>query len=321
MESLLDTVRASLPQRHEQVMIAVAKDGATASKTYGAAAGADGEIGSITKGLTGLLYAQALARDEIDSTTTLGDLLDLGDSPASALLLGDVAIHRSGLPRLPEFPKETSMRTRVKAMKRDGTDPYGDTLDEWLAFTRNTRLRRARFRYSNLGYSLLGHALAKAADKPYATLLDERVLRPVGMHDAYVAVTPSDLRASALGGKAKNGTSQSAWTGEGIAPAGMVRATASDLEALVQGLAGITELPGADALEPQAKGQPPTQVGAAWMITPARGRMVTWHNGMTGGFASFVGADRDAGIAVGIMTAVAADVTHYGFKAIDSVLA
>ncbi|MDE0573569.1 beta-lactamase family protein [Demequina sp. B12] len=321
MDSLLDDVRRLLPPRHTQVWVAIAKDGATASRTYGVDADADGEIGSITKGLTGLLYSQALARDEIDSTTRLGDLLDLGNSPAAHLLLGDVAIHRSGLPRLPRFDRDKPMRARVKAMKKDGTDPYGDSLDEWLAYARATRLKRARYRYSNLGYSLLGHALAGAAGQPYAALLDTRVLRPVGMHEAYVAASSTDLRTTAVGGVSKKGVSQSAWTGEGIAPAGMVRAGADDLEALLRGLAGITELPGADALEPLAKAQPPSLVGAAWMTTPARGRTITWHNGMTGGFASFVGADREAGTGVAVMSAVASDVTHYGFAAIDSVLA
>ncbi|WP_062076673.1 serine hydrolase domain-containing protein [Demequina globuliformis] len=318
MDDLLTAVHDLLPARHDTVMVAVAKEGRTAHATFGAPDGSDGELGSITKGLTGLLYAQALARDEIDSMTRLGDLLDLGNSPAAQLLLGDVAVHRSGLPRLPHFDRDKSMRARVKAMKRDGTDPYGDSLEEWLGFARQTRIKRRRFRYSNVGYSLLGHALAAAAGTSYGALVQERVLTPVGMHGAYVAAAPSDLRASALPGTAKNGDVQSAWTGEGIAPAGMVRGTAGDLEALVQGLAGITELPGADALEPVAKAQAPSMVGAAWLVTPARGRIVTWHNGMTGGFASFVGADREAGIGVGIMSAVASDVTHYGFAAIDA---
>ncbi|WP_061960684.1 serine hydrolase domain-containing protein [Demequina flava] len=318
MDDILASVRDLIPDRHERVFIAVAKDGQTAHRYFGAPEGSDGELGSITKGLTGLLYQQALVRDEIDSGTRLGDLLDLGESPVGGLLLGDVAIHRSGLPRLPAFAKDKSIGARTKAMKRDGTDPYGDSLDEWLSFARATRVKRARFRYSNLGYSLLGHALASAAGAPYAELLQSRVLTPVGMHDAYVANVPNDLRAGALAGVSKRGVTQSAWTGEGIAPAGMVRATGADLEALVQGLAGITELPGADALEPMAKAQPPSLIGSAWMVTPARGHTVTWHNGMTGGFASFVGADRDAGVGVGIVSAMAADVTHYGFAAIDA---
>lgn len=65
-----------------------------------AAPGADFEIGSISKGITGLLYADALDRGEITPTTRLGDLISLAGTPVAQLTLGSLAVHRSGLPRL-----------------------------------------------------------------------------------------------------------------------------------------------------------------------------------------------------------------------------
>jgi CubicO group peptidase (beta-lactamase class C family) len=62
---------------------------------------ADFEIGSISKGVTGLLYAVTLERGEIGPSTTLGELLPLGDVPAAGVTLASVSTHHSGLPRLP----------------------------------------------------------------------------------------------------------------------------------------------------------------------------------------------------------------------------
>ena len=51
-------------------------------------ADADFEIGSISKGITGLLYADACARGEIGPDTTLGELLPLGGCAVAGLKLG-----------------------------------------------------------------------------------------------------------------------------------------------------------------------------------------------------------------------------------------
>src|SRR5690554_4687673 len=60
----------------------------------------DYEIGSVSKGLTGLLYAEAVTRGEVTPSSTLGDFLPLGAEVAD-VTLGALATHTSGLPRLP----------------------------------------------------------------------------------------------------------------------------------------------------------------------------------------------------------------------------
>ena len=48
---------------------------------------------------------------------------------------------------------------------------------------------------------------------------------------------------------------------------------------------------------------------------PVTGRTVVWHNGGTGGFTSFLGVDRQAGVAVVVLSAVGApdETTPAGF--------
>jgi CubicO group peptidase (beta-lactamase class C family) len=228
MDDLFAQVHESLPRRHHTVLMASYAGGFGAHRTFGASEEADAELGSLTKGLTGLLYAQALERGEVTSTTLLGDLLDLAPSDLAEAPLADVATHYSGVPRLPTITSGRRQWSRTWGMWRRGQNPYGDTTPGFLTQARDTNLDKPGvFNYSNLGYALLGHALARASARDstaapvdYARLLRERVTRPIGMHGAYVAEAPDDLSTVALTGTSVSGKPQAAWTGAGIAPAG-----------------------------------------------------------------------------------------------------
>ncbi|WP_084102640.1 serine hydrolase [Demequina sp. NBRC 110051] len=343
MEADLDAVCALLPRRHDRVLVAVARGDESAWRAFGVDEGADAEVGSVAKGLTGMLYASALASRDVRTDTRLGDLLDLESSPAAEVTLGSLSTHTSGLPRLGPTVEGPSALARQWALWRKGANPYGEDIDGLLAEARAASVGKAKFRYSNLGFSLLGHAVAAALGMGYPAALRSRVLEPLEMADTYVARSESDLRPRALRGASRRGRAQSPWVGAGIAPAGGVRVTARDLGALVGALARVGTadagvVPGglpvdplavppgmgawAGALVPVAtvgkRGPAASRIGAAWMTSEVRGRQVTWHNGRTGGFASFVGVDRAAGVAVGIVSACAAGVDHQGFVALEA---
>jgi hypothetical protein len=44
------------------------------------------------------------------------------------------------------------------------------------------------------------------------------------------------------------------------------------------------------------------------------GRSITWHNGGTGGFRSWLGLDRDAGTGAVVLSAISASVDRAGFR-------
>ncbi|WP_284327524.1 serine hydrolase domain-containing protein [Demequina litorisediminis] len=342
MEAELDALQGLLPRRHRIVLTAVARHDESASRAIGCEDTAAAEMGSVSKGLTGMLFADALARGEVRLDTRLGDLLDLGEAPAAAVTLGALAAHRSGLPRLGQPVDGPSLLARTWAMWRRGENPYGEDLAGLLEQARAATLGKQRFEYSNLGFSLLGHAVAAGIGQPYGDALRERVLTPLGMTGAYVAGDESELSAQALRGVSKRGLPHQAWVGEGVAPAGGIRATAADLEALVGALArvGTAEagiVPGGLPVDPldappgaapwvgalvpheavRRRAMPGTRIGYAWMTSAARGRHVTWHNGQTGGFAAFVGVDRAASVAVGIVSACASGIDHQGFVMLE----
>ncbi|HWJ11853.1 MAG TPA: serine hydrolase domain-containing protein [Nocardioides sp.] len=269
----------------------------------------DVEIGSVSKGVTALLHRDAIARGEVTADDLLQQHLPLADCPAGGVTLGSLAQHRSGLPRLPRIP---DMAARSWRLWRQGANPYGDTLAELLEQTRATKVGRPRASYSNLGFELLGHALAAAAGTSYAELVRTRVAEPLGLRSWYVPATQAELSPRAVPGTARGGRTAEAWTGEGIGPAGGIRSTLGDLGRLAAALLDGTA-PGVAALEPTASfAGPAVRIGDAWLTSTVRGRSITWHNGGTGGWRSFVGIDRDARRGVVVVRATTRSVDRVG---------
>lgn len=245
------------------------------------------EIGSISKGVTGLLYADAIARGEVDPGDRLSVHLPLGGSPAGDVTLAALATHRSGLPPLPD--KVVTRRT-VKWLAA-AQNPYGDTLCELLDQTRSTRLRREKSRYSNLGFQLLGHAVAAAAGTTYRRLVQERIAAPLGLTSLTVPHSTAELGPDDVDGLTRFGRVSQAWTGEGLGPAGGIRMSIADAGRLAGALLDGSA-PGVDAIDPVAELMGPAiRIGAGWITSQHQGSTVTWHNGQTGGFRSWLGVD------------------------------
>ncbi len=229
---------------------------------------------------------------------------------AGGLLLADVATHRAGLPRLP--PSSGALR-RTLALWRQGTNPYGETLAELVDQAGPVTPRRpGRSAYSTLGYELLGHALAGATGITYVELLRSRLAEPLALDVLYAPATGSEVRPDGLVGRSRRGRPMEPWTGEALAPAGGIRAS---LDAMVTLTAALVDgsAPGVAALDPVAPLGRGARIGAAWITLDARGHRVTWHNGGTGGFRTWLGVDRDAGTGVVLLSATASPVDRHGF--------
>ncbi|MCK2241726.1 MULTISPECIES: serine hydrolase domain-containing protein [unclassified Crossiella] len=308
---LAQRVQERLGKRHPVFAVATVKSGEISVAGVGAELTADFEIGSISKGVTGLLYADALAREQIASATTLGDLLPLGQAPAAALTLAAVSTHHSGLPRL--APTGSLLRKTI-ALWRHGANPYGETLAELLTCLDRVQPGKPRFRYSNLGYELLGHALARAARTSYPDLLRQRITEPLGLHHFYLPETPYQIRSGAVPGRSKSGRPREPWTGEAVGPAGGIRASIQDMATLTAALLDGSA-PGIAALDPVTDlAGPRVRIGAAWLTQLHQGREITWHNGGTGGFRTWLGLDRAASTGAVLLSATTAPVDRPGFS-------
>ena len=267
------------------------------------------EIGSISKALTGMLYRDVVERGLASPTTVLRELLPLdGHGDVASVSLESLATHRSGLPGLP--PGTQPLRRTLNFWIR-GENPYGDSLADLLRQTHSVRVGTPRPKYSNLGFQLLGHAVAKAAGSSYAQLLQD-VLGP----EFSAPVRAKDLGPADLTGSDRFGRPMHAWVGEAIAPAGGIRATIDTMRGFLQSLLDGTPR-GISALDPVADFTPRVGIGAGWISLEHHDRSITWHNGSTGGFSSWVGLDRAAGTGVVVLSAVHRSVDRQGFRLLE----
>ena len=254
------------------------------------------EIGSITKAMTGMLLADLVADGTVRADETLASALPavrFDDPDTASITLEELASHRSGLPRL--APGYLSLVRSQFAAVRGGNPYAGQDVDALLAAAADASPGdgRGHVNYSNFGMALLGQALAAKAGKPYDQLVTERLLRPLGMSDTVIQA-PEPRRTGRPTGSTATGHRIEAWSGEGYAPAGIgPRSTAADMARLVAGsLAGTA--PGSDATRPRfdEDGEGNGRIGYAWFTDRYGDREITWHNGATGGFQSYVAFDR-----------------------------
>jgi D-alanyl-D-alanine-carboxypeptidase/D-alanyl-D-alanine-endopeptidase len=142
-------------------------------------------IGSISKALAGELLGALAAEGVLSLTEPLQkhapDGARVPDRDGRPITLLDLATHAAALPRELPLPSPS------------GAAPFAwpTTADRyaWLAQYRLPWAPGSAAAYSNVGFDLLGAALAKAAGKPYADLLRERITGPLGMADTVVAPT------------------------------------------------------------------------------------------------------------------------------------
>lgn len=252
------------------------------------------ELGSVTKTFTGALFAEAIKRDEVKADDTLAQHLpELRGTAAGGVSLRSLAQHTSGLPSL----GDTAQAQLPSVVLND--NPYASsTVERLLADAAQAPVAADPApRYSNFGVSLLGQALARAAGAPgFPTLVEQRILKPVGMTGTVFAGTGAEVPAGALPGSSGNGMPRPRWTGEGYLPAGTSTfTTITDMARWAQGQLNGTA-PGVAALRPRADYAGNNRIGWLWLTnTTAQGGPITWHNGATAGFRSMLVLDLEAG--------------------------
>ena len=271
------------------------------------------EIGSVTKTMTGLLLADAVVAGKARLEQPVAELLPGYAIPAFAgqpITLGQLATQFSGLPRLPANLAPADMANPYAG--------YGEAqLRSFLAGHTLTRAPGAAYEYSNLAYGLLGTALATQANMSYEELLQARIFRPLGMVSTFTAGTPA-LRARLAPGHLADGKPAANWDFQAIAGAGAVRSSARDMIAYMQSYMRATSPAQQLAVRPQrllageGDGDGVKKIGLAWMLDQVKGQPFAWHNGQTGGYASFAGYTLDGKRGVVVLSSTARDVDGLG---------
>ena len=276
------------------------------------------EIGSITKVFTTSLLATAVERGEVSLDDPLRTLLPqqkFGNEALATLSLRDLATHTSGLARLP------LTREGLKRFLLRFENPYRGTpvSDFWQLLAEPKTLESSGplprpQAYSNFGMAVLGQTLAQRLGKPYETLIEERLLHPLGMQETTVHAPTQQADYMAQGHR-ENFRATSRWDLDAYAPAGGIWSSGRDLSRFLaaqidQGAPGakLAQMPHLAA----AGGG--FAMGLGWIIRDHEGRRALWHNGGTGGFRSFLAFEAATGTGILVLANTAQEVDDLGWQ-------
>lgn len=279
------------------------------------------EIGSITKVFTSLLLTDMVERGKVRLDEPVAELLPAGvrilvpQRDGRQITLADLATHTSGLPRMPDSLHSANW-----------ANPYADYSEKQLYdFVASYDLPRdpgVKWEYSNLGFGLLGLALARRAGTSYGTLVQERICQPLGMQSTATVTTPSMAQRLATGHSRDLSTVPS-WTfTDTMAGAGALRSTANDLLTFLAAAMGRTRSSLTPAFEALLSVQRPTggrfiEQALGWIVDTRGDREIIRKDGVTGGYASFIGYDPVSDSAVVVLSNSDNSVDDLGMQLLD----
>ena len=137
------------------------------------------EIGSVTKAFTGNVLAQLIIEKKVDPDDPAQKYLPFPLLNSPAFTLKHLAMHTSGLQRMPhDFDTQSNF---------DKANPFRNyTEDQLISYlTQNLRLDSQpgeKHLYSNLGAGLLSYIISKIERKPFAKVVTERIFAPLRMY-------------------------------------------------------------------------------------------------------------------------------------------
>jgi len=277
------------------------------------------QIASVSKLFTASLLQILCDEGILRMDATLGELIggSITLSPAAQqVTLKQLATHTSGFPSIPKplGLKATELAGKEKIMENPYSHLGPKYLFDYLETTEGKR-EPGRFEYSNFGMGLLGHVLEIATKKSLESLVSEKLLSPLDMRNTGIALTPV-MKEHLAGGHTASGEPSPMWTFSALAGAGAFNSNADDLMRFIQ--ANIEDgsyMSG--TLNKMHVPQFGGDTGVGWIQPTFLDRLfgnktVVWHNGMVGGYASYVSIDTKAKTGIVILFNKAVDVTMLG---------
>ena len=260
------------------------------------------EIGSVTKTFTAALLAKLLYEGVLRLEDTVDVYLpELRGYPHCPTIF-QLATHTSGLTNDLERSTPEAARALEKRMATFSGDHEKDCVYQYI--TEDDVIDQVRFlqhadhdgfRYSNIGYALLGIVLGKAGGASYQTLITDIIRHDLGLQHTWLDL-PKDAHVLPGIGTDNEIKGNWRWGSSGAKAAGAIYATLDDMISYIQrhmdnqpGWLQLTHKRAYAACTPH-----PFSIGLGWI----KEGNLTWHNGATGCFRSFVGfrEDRSRGV-------------------------
>ncbi len=330
LEAVIDSemLKLRIADRSYSLVIGVFKDGesfikgyGTVSKESGAAADASTvfQIASVSKLFTASMLQLLCDEGVVKMDDTLGALI--GDTVALSTAAREVTLkqlvtHTSGFPSIPK-PLE-SAATKLVAKENLMQNPYAHLGPEYIfEYLKTTEDKRepGKFEYSNFGMGLLGHVLEIVTKRNFESLVSEKILAPLNMGHTAITLTPQ-MTLNLAQGYTDSGEPAPLWTFRALAGAGAFNSNVNDMMRFVR-----ANIEGGSAMSQTFKKMHVPQFGGdtgiGWMQPTFIDRFVgnqsvVWHNGLVGGYASYVSIDTKAKTGLVILSSKALDVTLLG---------
>jgi CubicO group peptidase (beta-lactamase class C family) len=240
-------------------------------------------IGSITKTLTAVLVLQCRDDGLVELDQSLGAFLP--ESGYRDATLRELLSHTSGMQAEPVGPwweRSPGVSDRDLVTANDGS---GQVLPPGTAF-----------HYSNLGFGLLGQVVARLRGADWWTVVQERLLGPLGMSRTTYDAQEPHAQGSSIDHFAGTRHDEPHVDTGAMAPAGQLWSTVGDLASwLVFLAAGHPEVLARETLLEMARPVGPAEEYGLGLrlLSDARGRVLVGHTGSMPGFLATAFVDQD----------------------------
>ncbi|TAF33617.1 MAG: class A beta-lactamase-related serine hydrolase [Cytophagales bacterium] len=234
--------------------------------------------------------------------------------PASAqtTTLRHLATHTAGFPPLPES---------FLAKMTEETNPYKDLkLSDLYEYLKNCKgkLSEGHFEYSNFGMGLLGHLLELKTGIHYEQLVKQTLLKELNMNQTVVNMDSSQLSQLAQGYNEK-GQPTPVWIDPVLTGAGSFLSNATDMIQFIKANLQEDATDISKSLISTHAEQLGSGAGLGWMLPSTADKLmgnksILWHNGMAGGYASFLVIDKLNNYGLVVLSNKAVDVTDLGLR-------
>ncbi len=258
------------------------------------------EIGSITKTFTTSLLSKAVGEGRASFDDPVDRYLELSQK-AYYPTLRRLVTHTAG------YKEQYLEKPMISNFLRGRNFFYGVSGDMLLKRLEKINLEDAdyAFAYSNFGIAAAGAVLEKIYGSDYSTLINTYVTGELGLASTRITDGSGDLEGywdwSAADAFMPAGALQSNIT-DMLKYLALQMGEERDYFALAHGaLAQVQSEPGAN----ERMGIRIDAVGAGWIID--REHNITWHNGATGHFNSYIGFDKENQIGVVILSNLSPD--------------
>jgi CubicO group peptidase (beta-lactamase class C family) len=241
-------------------------------------------------------------------------LVDKVKLPASAqhTTLQHLATHLSGFPNLPNS---------FIAKMTDETNPYKDLVDaDIYDYLKSCEGKKSEgtFEYSNFGMGLLGHLLEIKTGQHYEQLVKNRLLNPLQMTNTIVTIDSLN-KQKIIQGYDEQGSKAPIWTDHVLSGAGSFLSNAEDMIQFIKANLNENESIISKSLLKTHMQQLNGATGLGWILPDKYDKLVgnqnmVWHNGMAGGYGSFIAIDKTNNYGIIILSNKAIDLTKFAMK-------